>query len=133
MAVPSSRPHNKSSSVPAPLAASFMLISCLPYSLTLKMEQACSSATLVDFQRATQCYVSEDRTLQFPSLVAHSTDGHSVSPPLHSIVQGSKVLQNGSTFYHFNSVLYPNTPQGTQTAAASVSLWDGCQQMGTTV
>jgi hypothetical protein len=44
----------------------------------------------------------------------------------------SKVL-NVSTLYHFNTVVYPNTLQGTQTAAASVSLWEGCQQMGATL
>jgi hypothetical protein len=49
------------------------------------------------------------------------------------IKSGSKILQNVSTLYHFNTVLYPNTPQGTQTATASVSLWDGSQQMGTNV
>jgi hypothetical protein len=41
------------------------------------------------------------------------------------------VLQNVSTFYHFNTVLYPNTLQGTWTATASVSLWDSYRQMGT--
>jgi hypothetical protein len=49
------------------------------------------------------------------------------------IKSGSKVLQNVSNLYHFNTVLHLNTPQGTQTAAASVLLWDGCQQMGTAV
>jgi hypothetical protein len=47
------------------------------------------------------------------------------------IKSGSKVLQNVSALYHFNTALYPNTPQGTQTATPSVSLWDSCQQMGT--
>jgi hypothetical protein len=49
------------------------------------------------------------------------------------IKSGSKVFQNVSTLYHFNTVLYPNTLQGTQTVTASVSLCDGWQQMGTTI
>jgi hypothetical protein len=49
------------------------------------------------------------------------------------IKRGSKVLQNVRTLYHFNTVLYPNTSHVTQTATASVLLWNGCQQMGTTV
>jgi hypothetical protein len=35
----------------------------LAYSLTLKMEARCFSGTLVDFQRTTQHYIPEDRTL----------------------------------------------------------------------
>jgi hypothetical protein len=37
----------------AKLAACFMLVSCLAYSSTLKMEVICSSETLVDFQQTT--------------------------------------------------------------------------------
>jgi hypothetical protein len=39
-----------------------MLVSCLTYSLTLKMEATCSSKTSDDFQRTTQRYIPEDRT-----------------------------------------------------------------------
>jgi hypothetical protein len=49
------------------------------------------------------------------------------------IKSDSKVLQNVSTLYHFNTMLYPKTPQVTQIATDSVLLWDSCQQMGTTV
>jgi hypothetical protein len=49
------------------------------------------------------------------------------------IKSGSEVLQNVSTLYHSNTMLYPNTPQGTQSATPSVSLCDGCQQIETTV
>lgn len=49
------------------------------------------------------------------------------------IKSGRKVLRNVSTLYHFNTVLYPNTLQGTRTTAALVSLWDGSQQMRTVV
>jgi hypothetical protein len=46
------------------LAASFMLISCLAYSLIPKMEATCVSASSVDFQRTTRGYIAEDRNLQ---------------------------------------------------------------------
>jgi hypothetical protein len=41
----------------------FMLVSCLPYSLTSKMEAAFSSETSVDFQQITWRYTPDDRTL----------------------------------------------------------------------
>jgi hypothetical protein len=44
-------------------ATCFTLVSYLAYSLTLKMEATCSSETLVDFQRTSQHYIPEDRTL----------------------------------------------------------------------
>jgi hypothetical protein len=40
-----------------------MLVSCLAYSSTLKMESICSSKMLVDVQQTTQRYIPEDRTL----------------------------------------------------------------------
>jgi hypothetical protein len=40
-----------------------MLVSCLAYSLILKMEVTCSSETQVDFQWTTWQYIAEDRTL----------------------------------------------------------------------
>jgi hypothetical protein len=45
------------------LATCFMLFSCLSYSSTMKEEEICFSQMLADFQRSTQCYVLEDRTL----------------------------------------------------------------------
>jgi hypothetical protein len=48
----------------ARLAACFMLVSYLSYSLTLKMGAICSSETSVDFHRTTQLYTREDITLQ---------------------------------------------------------------------
>jgi hypothetical protein len=45
------------------LATCFMLVSCLAYSSTLKMEARCFSETSVDFQRTTRRYIPEDRTL----------------------------------------------------------------------
>jgi hypothetical protein len=41
----------------------FMLVSCLTYSSTTKMEVTCSSKKSVDFQGTTQCHILEDRNL----------------------------------------------------------------------
>jgi hypothetical protein len=38
-----------------------LLVSCLTYSSTLKMEEICFSETSVDFQRTTRRYIPEDR------------------------------------------------------------------------
>jgi hypothetical protein len=46
-----------------------MLLSCLFYSLTLKMEEMYSSETSIDFQRTTWRYIAEDRTLQSELLI----------------------------------------------------------------
>jgi hypothetical protein len=40
-----------------------MLVSCLVYSLTLKLEVTCSSEKAADFQQTTWHYIPEDRTL----------------------------------------------------------------------
>jgi hypothetical protein len=45
------------------LATRFILVSCLAYSYTLKMEATHSSETSVDFQRTTLCYTPKDITL----------------------------------------------------------------------
>jgi hypothetical protein len=47
----------------AVLATCWMLISCLAYSLALKMEITYSSEILVNFQWTTWYYIPEDRTL----------------------------------------------------------------------
>jgi hypothetical protein len=44
-------------------ATSFMLVSCLSYSSTLKMEVTCYSETSLDFQLTTLRYIPEDRNL----------------------------------------------------------------------
>jgi hypothetical protein len=41
----------------------FMLVSCLAYSSTLKMEAMCTSETSVVFQRTTQFFITEDSSL----------------------------------------------------------------------
>jgi hypothetical protein len=40
-----------------------MLLSCLAYFLTLRIEMICSSEILVDVLWTTQCYIPEDRTV----------------------------------------------------------------------
>jgi hypothetical protein len=47
----------------ADLVTLFMLVSCLTYSSTLKMEAVCSSETPVYFQLSTQLCIPEDRTV----------------------------------------------------------------------
>jgi hypothetical protein len=54
--------HGSKQLRPALLATCFTLVSCMTYSLTLKMQGTCSSETLVDFQQTTLCYIPEDRT-----------------------------------------------------------------------
>jgi hypothetical protein len=56
--------HGSKQLGPALLATCFTLVSCLTYSLTLKIEATCSSETMIDFQQTTWCYTLEDRTLQ---------------------------------------------------------------------
>jgi hypothetical protein len=46
------------------LAAFIVLVFCLTYSSIMKMETTYSSETLVDFQKAAECYISGDRPLQ---------------------------------------------------------------------
>jgi hypothetical protein len=47
----------------AHFAACFMIISCLAYSSTLKMEAVCSSETSVDLHWTTRRYIPKDTTL----------------------------------------------------------------------
>jgi hypothetical protein len=46
------------------LAVCCVLVSCVAYSLTLKMEAIYFSEMVVDFHHITQHYIPEDRTLQ---------------------------------------------------------------------
>jgi hypothetical protein len=46
------------------LAACFMLVFCLAYSSTLKMEATCSAETSVHFQLTTRRYIEEDKKFQ---------------------------------------------------------------------
>jgi hypothetical protein len=62
MSPPSPVSKNKSR-IRVLLAICFMLVSCLAYSSTLKIEVTCSYKMSVDFQRTTRCYVPQDRTL----------------------------------------------------------------------
>jgi hypothetical protein len=49
--------------VVALLAMCFMLVSCLAYPLTPKMEVTCSCETSIDFQRTTRRCIPEDSAL----------------------------------------------------------------------
>jgi hypothetical protein len=60
---PSSGLKTKSSKKLALLAACFVLISCLAYSLTVKIEVTCYSKMLVDFQWTVEHYIPEDKIL----------------------------------------------------------------------
>jgi hypothetical protein len=51
----------------------FMLVSCLVYALTLKMEETCPSKKSVDFQWTAQRYIPEDRSLHCSRLLSLST------------------------------------------------------------
>jgi hypothetical protein len=47
------------------LATCLRLVYCLAYFSALKVEAKCSSEMSVDFQRTTQHYIPEDRTLKY--------------------------------------------------------------------
>jgi hypothetical protein len=66
------------------LPPAFTLVSCLAYSI-LKKEMICSSETSVNFQRTTQRYIPEDRTLRnqcCENLKSYKLSEVSVSVPL---------------------------------------------------
>jgi hypothetical protein len=48
-----------------------MLVSCLAYYSTVKMEAICSSDTSVDVNQTIRCYVPKDRTLHSVGFVGH--------------------------------------------------------------
>jgi hypothetical protein len=61
---PSSGPKNKPMKKPAwNLTPTFILVSCLAYHSTLKIEETCSSETSVDFQQTTRRHIPDDRPL----------------------------------------------------------------------
>jgi hypothetical protein len=63
---PSSGLNNKTSKKPELcFPPAFMLVSCLAYSSTLKMEAICSSKTSVETQRTTWRLIPEDDTLHY--------------------------------------------------------------------
>jgi hypothetical protein len=72
-----------------------MLVSCLPYSSTLKMEAKCSSETQAAFQRTKLRYISEDRTF-------HNHCSENLKPYKHVILK----LQY---FFCINCVLHSAT------------------------
>jgi hypothetical protein len=50
-------------------ATCFILVSCLTYYSTMKMEDKCSSETSVDFQWTTRRYIPVDRTLHHQEVI----------------------------------------------------------------
>jgi hypothetical protein len=58
-----SKLNKKAARARALLATGFMLVSCLAYSSTLKMEAVCSSETSADFQRTTLNHIPVDKIL----------------------------------------------------------------------
>jgi hypothetical protein len=53
------------------LFARFLLVSCLPYCSTLKMEAIYPFETSIDLYRTTQCYIPEDSTLHIFTLISN--------------------------------------------------------------
>jgi hypothetical protein len=90
------------------LATCFALVSCLTYtySSTLMMEVTCSFENLVDFQRATQRYVPEDRTLH-----NHRCENHKS----HTV---------GSLFYVHTMRSISRTREPIITSSAEKKCWD---------
>jgi hypothetical protein len=54
-----------------------LLVPCLAYFLTLRMEVTCSSETSVDFKRTLRCYTPKNRTLHKPQ-IPHGPTGFTV-------------------------------------------------------
>jgi hypothetical protein len=74
-----------------------MLMSCLAYSLALKMEATCPSETSIDFQRATRRYIPEDRTLhnhRCENLRFHIRKITSRHFEIRIVLKGTQILVN---------------------------------------
>jgi hypothetical protein len=65
MSPASSELKSKASRRSAEPVSCFMLVTCLAYSPTLKIEATCSSETSVEFKRHTRRYIPEDITHNF--------------------------------------------------------------------
>jgi hypothetical protein len=82
------------------LTACFMLVSCLAYSSTLKMEMTCSSEASVGFQQPTQRYIPDVRTL-------HPNSWCLIYSSISQTIEEIKVLYSkGYTCLTANSVLH---------------------------
>jgi hypothetical protein len=63
-------PKNITDNNPRPC---YMLVSCLAYSSTLKMEATCSSEMSVHFERTKRRYIPGDITLYTPCIISGSS------------------------------------------------------------
>jgi hypothetical protein len=79
--------------------AKFMLVSCLAYSSTLKMEAKCSSEESADFQQTTRHYIPEERTLPGSVLFAGCFSHTCFSLQFHPEDRGSMFLRNVGEFF----------------------------------
>jgi hypothetical protein len=68
------KPISEPNVLHVPCCACFLLVACLAYSLTLKMEAACSSKTSVNFCWATWCNIPEHSTLHMWMVLSNSQD-----------------------------------------------------------
>jgi hypothetical protein len=103
--------------------ACFMLVSCLAYSSTLKMEEICFSETSVDFQQATCHHIPEDRTIfriNFYSSFWNASTSH--FRIFHFRIKNSEILGGKATSilncsiklrWGVNITLRPPCPRGT--------------------
>jgi hypothetical protein len=83
-----------------------MLGSYLAYSINLKMEAACSSQTLADFQPTTRRYISEDRIFcnhSCPNLKSYKQNAPSDNHNKHPTVSNEEVQ---SVLYLYNQYLH---------------------------
>jgi hypothetical protein len=71
----------------------FMLVSCLAYSLSLKMEVTCSTETSVDFQWTTHCYIPGDRTLHDNDCENLKSHIPHFASPIYLIPLGANILR----------------------------------------
>jgi hypothetical protein len=74
-----------------------MLVSCLDYCSTLKMEATCSSETSLNFQRATQCYTGEDTILYdhlCENLISYTVSGSPQFSKIFILVTTNKLTGN---------------------------------------
>jgi hypothetical protein len=80
------------------LTACFMLVSCLAYSWTLKMEAICSSEKWAEFHQTTLSYIPKDTTLQCHIIFRHKT-GDTPFFALDATVTSSTLLQKNIAQY----------------------------------
>jgi hypothetical protein len=134
-------------------SAGYLLVSCLAYTSTLKMEAVRSSETSVDFQWTTRRYIPEDRTLRQPitlgwkyrqpnSLAAVQTVDHDIRPSCTSVwrqplgVQCIVELQVANSRHGWIvsfGVVHGYNKQTVMKSSSKPENMDKCLQFGTSV